>query len=261
MKNLHGTAVENRFRFELKWKLAAVFVAQIGILAILAYTFPGRYQSSPVFKNTPPVRQLPNSTGYFRVIKDFTGEGGLSHWDVCADDVSTRNGRVGIFTTYMSRKTYIKGLKLRIQTESQSAPIPAQIPKPADTTGKIKTQLTDGFGEFAGNWLLDMDSSNVFSLLIDGFSFEMFDNDKLSLSVNCKRASITDKKLSLLLEGNVVIITSEGKTLKANKVRWDMNGRSFAAQGPYLLTDAGSTANGRNITLDYKACNLVIPFF
>ncbi len=247
--------------FWLNIKLTGVFLAQLGILVLLAHTFPYRNEVNLALKAPQPAKQS-QSTGYFHIIKDFTNENGLARWDVSAADLSIMNGRVGIFTTYMNRKTYIKGLKLRIQTQSRTPREAIKTPSSSYAGAGIGGQLAESIGKITGNpqIALDLDSSNVFSLLIEGFSCEVFDEEKLLLSIHCKRASIADKKLSLLLEGGVVITTDEGKTLKANKVKWDAAGNSFAAQGPCLLTSAGGIANGRDITLNYKGCNFAIPF-
>ncbi len=258
MGKISGGVVHHKCKIGLK--LAAVLLAQFGIFAFLAYNVPYSYQGSTPLKNIPQDKQSLSSTGYFRLIKDFTNDRGVAHWDISADDLSIINSRVGIFTTYMSRKAYVKGLNLKVHTDIAAPEILTPAPKPSVAAAGISKHLAGDSGEFAASWFIDMDSSNIFSLLADGFSCEIFDNEKLSLSVKSRRASITDKTLTILLEGAVVIVTDDGRTLKANKVRWDITGKTFTAQGPYMLTDADKTKNGRDITLNYQGCNLAIPF-
>ncbi len=233
-----------------------------GAFAVLSQLFPypasSRNSGLPITKNNV----LQTGTGKFHLSKEFPPDYYLKKMDIYADDLSINNDKIGFFSSYMFRRISIKGLDIQFHTNDG---FKHTLSPATNTNTASAANIFGGFSKSAAdgsNWQIDFDMSNLFSLLINNFTCRFINEQgQILLSVSAKRASIRDKDIQILLEGNVAITIQEGKILRTNKALWNIANQSFTTKGAYSLTDGTTSSTGRNITVHYQGCYLEMPFF
>jgi hypothetical protein len=225
--------------------------------AVLWQLFPypasSRNSGLPITKNNA----LQTGTGKFHLSKEFPPDYYLKKMDIYANDISISNDKIGFFRSYILRKVLIMGLDIEFQTNDG---FNHSLSPTADTNTASVADIFGGFSkspQSGANWQIDFDTSNLLSLIISDFNCRFINEQgQILLSVSAKRASVRDKDMQILLEGNVAIETQQRRILRTNKAIWDISNQTFTANGAYSLTEQGQQKTGKNVKMQYQGCSL-----
>jgi len=185
------------------------------------------------------------------------------------------NSRLGIFKTALHKAVKIWDLRLRYYqyTTNKIKPVAQSISsKPSDraragsgalnrdsisvvpgdagTSVQLLTEVFDKLAKQQNGWRIGIDLSNVSEVLVDDFSYQVFRDNALFLSVQSKKAIASYRHCWLVLCGHVTIKTAKGNTLESNRVRWDVVNKRFTADGIYVLNCNGVKTVGRKVSVD-----------
>lgn len=225
---------------------AAVLICWIAF-TIIVFLFSSRFET---IKINPAIfdfnQSSENHLDAFSYIRFDELNNKRPAYGIAFNSLDLENISVGPFTTAMFRKAIIQGLEVKIynyaeaiEEKSESIVQKIDTKKIAEETTKVfrNPSNTHSFGK--------INLSNVAEALINGFDCKFYDDDDLSLSIMCKKATVT-KNGEMELRGHVIIKTGDGSILESNFAQWDIKQNNFKIKNSYILNQNGSVKTGRN---------------
>lgn len=176
-------------------------------------------------------------------------DGRLLH-HISFDNLHIESSDLGIFKTAMSREMVFEGLKLRLHNYESS--------NFAEVSGSAIEDLAGRGSPFseriAGRLLSYLKrypqvlpaARNITGLRINEFDCELFCDDSSKLSVTSAKAEFSGLEKEMVLRGRVVIKSNNGRTLRANHIRWDIVEDKFRVKGIYALDCEHGIISGRD---------------
>jgi hypothetical protein len=105
----------------------------------------------------------------------------------------------------------------------------------------------------ANGWRINIDISNTSEVCVAGFDYKVFYDGALLLSVQSRKATISNKHPDVVtLRGHVILKAADGSVLESNRVVWDIRKHRFTADGTYFLSHNGRKMRGKDICVDDK---------
>jgi len=98
---------------------------------------------------------------------------------------------------------------------------------------------------------VNIDLSNVTEIKINNFDYQLFNDNRITLSVRSKQVTASSLRF-VMLRGHVTITAADGSCLESNYIKWDTEKQTFAVNGSYVLTSNGEKTVGKNICVGEK---------
>lgn len=210
-----------------------------------------------------------NQIKAFRFIRYSPDKTKKPLFSVSFDNLLIENNNLGIFKSALHQVARISNLEFTTyqypensaelsETEQQDC-----LPHDFLCKNNIIEQVrayADPLMDKSDGWRINLDitSANVSELVINDFSYKIFSENDLVLSIQSKRAIALYNSGGLTLRGHVTIKTDKKNVLESNHVVWDIDNNIFTVQGVYALNQNGTVKVGRDITLDHNL-NEIIP--
>jgi hypothetical protein len=210
-----------------------------------------------------------NQIAAFRFVRYNPEKNNKPYFSFSFDNLLVENNKLGIFKSALHRVVRISNLDFKTCQYPENNPItPARNRSEEDlqdlpSTNNIFSQarcFIEQLLDKQDGWGIDLNITfaNVSELVINNFSYSLFSENDLVLSIQSKRAIASYSSSGLILRGHVIIKTGRGDVLEGNHIKWDIDNNTFAVQGVYALNQNGTVKSGKDVTLDH-ALNEIIP--
>ena len=104
------------------------------------------------------------------------------------------------------------------------------------------------------NWKLDADESYVFAsqnrTVLYNFNFEQYENGKPHSNMTCEKGILDHSEKSLVLSGNIVLNTSDDRTLKTEELYYNLDEKTLSTDSKVILYSEGTTIYGTGLRAD-----------
>jgi len=190
-------------------------------------------------------------------------------------DLQVENNDLGLFKTAICKVVRIRDLtmeyyqycspadslppKLASDTSLKPLEKPRPVPTSKGTSYPLGPRVLPDIVDLLtrppekGKWRMDIDLSNTVEVIVSGFEYKEFDNNRLRFAVQSKKAVASYDSSSIELRGHVILRTANGDTLQGNCARWDVKCRQFRIRGLYVLDRAGTKTIGKDIWVSFES--------
>lgn len=104
------------------------------------------------------------------------------------------------------------------------------------------------------NWKLDADESYVFAetgkTVLYKFRFEQMVDGKTDSIVTSDKGILDNSEDSLVLEGDIVMNTSDNRVLKTEKLVYDLEEKTLSSDADVVVYSEGTTIYGKGLRAD-----------
>ena len=280
---------EGHLIFTSLWGKRAVLLVSWALFVLALIIFAAHNDLNKLYRNTqswkPELRLPRNQMGAFSYRRYSSKETGSPVHSASFENLLVENNNFGFFKTALHKMVKIQHLKLafyryptaeaasntEFNSENAAATITGDasgysVTPAADTLTVPKNAFTplenlvndiDNLIKPSDGWRLDIDLSNVSEVLVANFDYKVFYDGTLLLSVQSKRATISNKSPDeVMLRGHVIVKAEDGSVLESNCVKWDVRKHHFIADGTYFLTHNGNKIHGKSICVDDRLNNV-----
>ena len=259
---------EGHLIFTSLWGKRAVLLVSWALSVLALIIFAAHNDLNKLYRNTqswkPELRLPRNQMGAFSYRRYSSKETGRPVHYASFENLLVENNNFGPFKTALHKMVKIQHLKLAFyryptaeaasNTEFNSENAAATIT--GDAIGNLINDI-DNLIKPSDGWRLDIDLSNVSEVLVANFDYKVFYDGTLLLSVQSKRATISNKSPDeVMLRGHVIVKAEDGSVLESNCVKWDVRKHHFIADGTYFLTHNGNKIHGKSICVDDRLNNV-----
>jgi hypothetical protein len=198
-----------------------------------------------------------NSLGGFRIVKCLDNDPAKKAYSISFKKMRSDSHTIGVFKTPLKRNVEIENLCLSFfnydtsKEFQQGKGYNTELFENAEYTTDLIRNCISSFQKKFNKFSISIDLSNIAGAKIYGFSYNLFHEDDLSLSVQAKIATIGEGLPKVDLRGHAQITDSEESTLISNHIIWDVKKKSFTAH-KYCLIHNGEKITGSLLTVDYE---------
>ena len=199
--------------------------------------------------------EYPQGLGGFRFVKYLEDDSWRPAYFISFDGFMPKHCLLGLFRTPLKKVAIVKNLKLQLYEYSKG--ISNQQEESVINSSLAAATILDNLTEClrslkskGRDFSLAMDTSAISAVEVEDLTYEVYRDDQLALSIQCKLATLSGRQSTIQLNGHAVIKSSVN-TLESNSIAWDMEKRLFVAKG-YCLALNNRKTMGPAITVDYE---------
>jgi len=247
--------VENESKPWLRWIfiLLASWFVPIGILIVVTLNNGLYIRYYEATSYGPKLRVPGNQIRGLRYTCMDPKEDGRPIYSIYFKSLLTENNRLGIFKTGLHKAVKVRGLELEFYHHTTSASKPAYSPIVPEYITTDLQEITNSVNSLIyvkNGWRINIDLGNVSEVLVNDFSYKVFQDGESFFAIKSKKAIASYKLSELVLRGHVSIITANGSTLECNHAEWDTKKEYFNIVGTYVLSRNNEKSMGRDICVD-----------
>jgi hypothetical protein len=181
---------------------------------------------------------------------------------ISASHLHADNGRYGILNTPLNKTLVVDDLvaQIRYCTDERA-------PKSNHGTGReeihyargldpllrrLQRGICDARDRVGVRVVLPVDISDATNLVAKNLHYEVYCDNNLELSIDCRRALFSASTAEVVLRGCVTIRGPDSCRLMGNCVRWDLEHQRFAVAGSCILNTRGVSFGARDVYCDHR---------
>ena len=210
----------------------------------------------------PDLRLPKNRIGALSYTRSDPEENHRPVYSIGFGGILVENNNFGLFETATHKVVKIQDLELTFHrytpnniTPSAKTAAPDISSSPEGTFTYAEDPLDDipDLISPANGWRINIDISNTSEVCVAGFDYKVLYDRTPLLSVQSRKATISDKHPDVVtLRGHVIVKAVDGSILESNRVVWDIKKHHFTAEGTYFLNRNGRKIRGKDICVDDK---------